>query len=507
MDHLPLQAIGRISNWASDLFFPEGREGSRPGSQERRSHETLAARISQAGRQVLEADRSSEGWTFVAPSPAPLLSREAAARTPQTLPAISVAAKKAKSRKRQAWNFEDDHYGHGGHGGGGHGGHGLTAASAKTDLPNDGHGQDMSLLSVLQKRHQTLPSAEIGGAPEPGEVKSPRRFQGRRSLTAGPARLSGGRTVPKMNVKQFLELLEAQEKRPNSSGRPDGDPKRQEYVFLENLVPPGAHVSVAKMRGADEKEIVLKTIRKGWFVTSEDEEQWFICNRQLQSLDAPSLCQVLGLWKEDDSYQLVMELVPGMDIFTMLKAEGAFPPDTARQITKDILEALAVLHGQQLIHRDIKLQNIMAQRCPLSGEIKVKIINYDMLWPMCGAKATSRFVVGSDQYIAPEAYDAHYSVASDLFAVGVVCFALCFGRFPFSSKVFDAKDDEPGQNLVGSRKMKEIGQRLRNATIKWPDGPKEDQAADFCRWLLDMNPKNRPSDASEALRHPFLRLR
>lgn len=60
---------------------------------------------------------------------------------------------------------------------------------------------------------------------------------------------------------------------------------------------------------------------------------------------------------------------------------------------------------------------------------------------------------------------------------------------------------------MGSRKMKEIGQRLRNATIKWPDGPKEDQAADFCRWLLDMNPKNRPSDASEALRHPFLRLR
>jgi len=45
----------------------------------------------------------------------------------------------------QAWNFEDDHYGHGGHGGhggGGHGGHGLTAASAKTDLPNDGHGQE-----------------------------------------------------------------------------------------------------------------------------------------------------------------------------------------------------------------------------------------------------------------------------------------------------------------------------------------------------------------------------
>eukprot|EP00435_Cladocopium_sp_Y103_P057671 s616_g19.t5 len=190
------------------------------------------------------------------------------ARTPQTLPAISVAAKKARSRKRQALTFEDGHHGHGSHGG--HGGHGLTAESSKTDLPNDWHaGQDMSLLSVLQKRHQTLPSAEIGGAPEPGEVKSPRRFQGRRSLTTGPARLSGGRTVPKMSVKQFLELLEATENpRPNSSGRPGEDPKRQEYVLLENLVPPGAHVSVAKVRGAeDQKEVVLKTIRKGWFVT------------------------------------------------------------------------------------------------------------------------------------------------------------------------------------------------------------------------------------------------
>lgn len=494
-------AIGRISNWASDLFFPvEGREGSRPGSQERRSHETLAARISQAGRQVLEADRSNEGWTFVAPSPAPLLSREA--RTPQTLPAISVAAKKARSRKRQALTFEDGHHGHGSHGG--HGGHGLTAESSKTDLPNDWHaGQDMSLLSVLQKRHQTLPSAEIGGAPEPGEVKSPRRFQGRRSLTTGPARLSGGRTVPKMSVKQFLELLEATENpRPNSSGRPGEDPKRQEYVLLENLVPPGAHVSVAKVRGAeDQKEVVLKTIRKGWFVTLEDEEQWFRSNSQLQSLDAPSLCRVLELWKEDDSYYLVMELVPGMDLFTMLKAEGAFPPQTARQITKDILEGLVVLHGAlQLVHRDIKLQNIMAHRPDSPGEIKAKIIDYDTLWPMSDAKASSRFVVGSDQYIAPEAYDAHYSVASDLFAVGVVCFALCFGRFPFSYKVFD---DEPGENLVGSRKMKEIAERLRNATIKWPEGDQE--ATDFCRWLLNMNPKNRPSDALEALKHPFLR--
>ena len=46
-------------------------------------------------------------------------------------------------RRRQAWNFEDDHYGRSGQSGhGGHGGHGLTAASSKTDLPNDGHGQE-----------------------------------------------------------------------------------------------------------------------------------------------------------------------------------------------------------------------------------------------------------------------------------------------------------------------------------------------------------------------------
>jgi len=269
---------------------------------------------------------------------------------------------------------------------------------------------------------------------------------------------------------------------------------------MEDLVPARSHVSLVRSIGSeDRKEVVVKTLRKGCFLSSEEEEQWFRSNSELRMLEPhENLCQILDLWKDwkDNSYHLVMELVPGMDLFTLLQQQGPLGPQIASQITKDVLQGLAVLHGRKLVHRDIKLQNIMAQPC--HNGMKVKIVDFDTVWPVEGSDPS--FVVGSDQYIAPEAYEAGYSPASDLFAVGVVCFALCFGRFPFSCKIFD---DQPGENFVASPKMLEIAQRLRSAQISWPE--KHQETKDFCRWLLDMNPARRPSDASKALTHPFLR--
>ena len=452
-------AMGRLTTWASaasDLLLGERTE--RPAVATRPPSD-LAERISQAGRQVLEADAESQ---TTVPRSARLRVREV--QTPRTLPALP-AGLKTRTRRVEAWNFD--------------GGVSTTAESS---------GKEMSLVSILQRQHQALP--EWGGTPE---VKSPRQRRNRNE-TSGPLRLSGGRAVPKMNVRQFLELLK-------NPGRIDTDLQpRQKYVFIEDLVPARSHVSLVRSIGSDDrKEVVVKTLRKGCFLSSEEEEQWFRSNSELRMLEPhENLCQILDLWKDwkDNSYHLVMELVPGMDLFTLLQQQGPLGPQIASQITKDVLQGLAVLHGRKLVHRDIKLQNIMAQPC--HNGMKVKIIDFDTVWPVEGSDPS--FVVGSDQYIAPEAYEAGYSPASDLFAVGVVCFALCFGRFPFSCKIFD---DQPGENFVASPKMLEIARRLRSAQISWPE--KHQETKDFCRWLLDMSPERRPSDASKALTHPFLR--
>ncbi|CAE7718387.1 prkC, partial [Symbiodinium necroappetens] len=90
----------------------------------------------------------------------------------------------------------------------------------------------------------------------------------------------------------------------------------------------------------------------------------------------------------------------------------------------------------------------------------VKLIDFDTVeeWNSTGPK--SKHVLGTDQYIAPEAYEGKYSPASDIFAVGVIAYKILTGSFPYNGRLFD---DKPGENWVGSPKMKEIRQKLCDA--------------------------------------------
>jgi len=113
--------------------------------------------------------------------------------------------------------------------------------------------------------------------------------------------------------------------------------------------------------------------------------------------------------------------------------------------------------------------------------------------------------VGTDQYIAPEAYSGIWSPASDIFSLGVVLFRLLNGRFPFDPRLFN---DGPGENYVGGAKMEEIRKSLEASTIDYHrrirGAPEEDlQALSLCRRMLAMDPQERPT-AEEALAHPWL---
>merc|ERR1719247_2602027 len=88
---------------------------------------------------------------------------------------------------------------------------------------------------------------------------------------------------------------------------------------------------------------------------------------------------------------------------------------------------------------------------------QVKVIDFDTLDQWTPAAGVAKDVVGTDQYIAQEAYAGKYSPLSDVFAVGVIAYRLLCGRFPFHAELFD---DEPGENWVGSPKMDEIRSKL-----------------------------------------------
>lgn len=283
-------------------------------------------------------------------------------------------------------------------------------------------------------------------------------------------------------------------------------------------------------RISDGKEVVIKTRQKSNSFTSKNEEQeWRRSTEMLLNLpESGNIAQVYEVKEDNTTYYVVMEKVDGMDLFEVLHSEGRLPLGETKAILRQLLRAVEDLHAKGCIHKDLKLENVMVDlekspsvkgMSPKSGKkatwghesfgdapespTVVKLIDFDTVETF-SPKLRAKSVVGTDQYIAQEAYAGHYSFASDVFAVGVIAYRLISGRFPFKNSMFD---DEPGENWVGSPKMKVIQDRLKHYHIDfsaapWPAEPK---ARDLVRWMLHNNEKERPT-AHQALHSSFFEV-
>merc|ERR1719482_1471245 len=126
------------------------------------------------------------------------------------------------------------------------------------------------------------------------------------------------------------------------------------------------------------------------------------------------------------------------------------------------------MHENNAIHKDLKLENVVVDAG--NGRIQadgwspksVKIIDFDTVEEWSPKSPKAQDVLGTDQYIAQEAYDGTYSPCSDVFSLGVILYRLVAGKFPFREEIFD---DQPGENWVGSQKMKQIRNRLKMAKL------------------------------------------
>jgi serine/threonine protein kinase len=133
----------------------------------------------------------------------------------------------------------------------------------------------------------------------------------------------------------------------------------------------------------------------------------------------------------------------------------------------------------------------------------VKLIDFDTVVDWEPGSPKSRDVLGSDGYIAPEAYGGIYSPSSDVYQVGVIMYKLLTKKFPHDHSMFD---DKPGENWVGSPAMKRIQDRLKNHQTDFNRAPlnKMPSAVDLLKKMLAYDYAARPS-AAETLDHAFFK--
>jgi len=153
-----------------------------------------------------------------------------------------------------------------------------------------------------------------------------------------------------------------------------------------------------------------------------------------KALHHESIIKFVESFETATSVYLVMEYFEGQDLYTLLEERSykPYPEVSARDIFKQLLSALSYSHKTGIVHRDIKLENILMDK---NG--KIRLIDFGLCDTALDSDRKVRLCqdsVGSPAYIAPEIMTAkpYNGFKADVWSSGVVLYALLFGRFPFS---------------------------------------------------------------------------
>ena len=142
----------------------------------------------------------------------------------------------------------------------------------------------------------------------------------------------------------------------------------------------------------------------------------------------PNVCRMYDIGEIGGRPFLSMEYVDGEDLGSLLKRIGRLPHDKAVQIAREICAGLHAAHELGILHRDLKPSNVM-----LDGRGRARLTDFGLAALVEGATEQDP-MAGTPAYMAPEQLHGQPpSVASDVYALGLVLYELFTGRQAFEA--------------------------------------------------------------------------
>lgn len=193
--------------------------------------------------------------------------------------------------------------------------------------------------------------------------------------------------------------------------------KLSDFEFLRTLGT-GSFGRVHLVRSAHNKRYyAIKVLRKAHVVKMKQVEHANNEHSVLSMVRHPFLINLWGTFQDNSFLFMVMDFVPGGELFTLLRHSRRFPAPVAKFYTAEVALAIDFLHQNDIIYRDLKPENIL-----IGADGHLKIIDFgfakhtrDMCWTLCG----------TPDYLAPEVISSRgYNKSVDWWSLGVLLFEM-----------------------------------------------------------------------------------
>ncbi|KAL4400468.1 cAMP-dependent protein kinase catalytic subunit [Malassezia pachydermatis] len=171
----------------------------------------------------------------------------------------------------------------------------------------------------------------------------------------------------------------------------------------------------------------IKVLRKSHVVKMKQVEHVINEHDVLAMVRHPFLVNLWGTFQDPTFLYMVMDFVPGGELFSLLRQSRRFPPQVAKFYISEVILAIDFLHKHHIVYRDLKPENILIG---VDGHLKLidfgfaKVVTESngMCWTLCG----------TPDYLAPEIIRARgYNASVDWWSVGILLFEMLAGYPPF----------------------------------------------------------------------------
>lgn len=146
----------------------------------------------------------------------------------------------------------------------------------------------------------------------------------------------------------------------------------------------------------------------------------------LRRLDHPNIIRMLDSFETGTDFAVVTEFAYG-ELFEIFQDDRNLPEDEVARIARQLVLALNYLHGQKVVHRDMKPQNVL-----VAAHDIIKLCDFGFARVMSTQTTVLTSIKGTPLYMAPELVrERPYDYTVDLWSLGVICYELFVGQPPF----------------------------------------------------------------------------